>query len=180
MVLEFLKAELDSSRFGALYPQMIGGYATRALATSQDGSEIATALRLCVLTMVRGYANRTLLFDGFPTDVTWWRADLLSDDLNNLMHVRDPAFVASSRLVRESANSYASSFNKVDATAIEEMAEKYRSGAPLARPIVAADHGRLVVIEGNLRAIAYIVADVDGPYPIILGRSPAMSIWPRF
>src|SRR5881394_2166044 len=96
MVLAFLRAEIESARFGHYYNDAIA-------ANRLDPDELINrgdiadarqqALRAALLGAIRGYAKDARLFPGFPTDATWIRVELEADDAHLLRYADYPDWV---------------------------------------------------------------------------------------
>jgi hypothetical protein len=77
MVVAFLRAEIDSSRYDdhIKTPLAQGGSERRLIDEPNLADPAENALRKQLLTF-RGYEARTALFAGFPADATWRRVTL--------------------------------------------------------------------------------------------------------
>jgi len=176
MILEWLTAELKSKRFA--YPDQIGGRRSVDLVTDpslENGSD--NAARRDLLTEVRGYSSRTLIFTGFPTKVDWFWASLAHEDLGRLFYLNDEGWVRltnGTRVVVDGATNIAGT---KDAEAVTAIADEYASGNPPPRPIIVEHEDRLIVLEGCLRVTAFVVSNQPGPLQVLLGRSPHMGGW---
>jgi hypothetical protein len=69
MVLAFVQAEIDSARFGPRYAAIRSNSGLERSSIVDEPnlqSDTENRIRRGLLTAVRGYGNRTLLFKGFP------------------------------------------------------------------------------------------------------------------
>jgi hypothetical protein len=82
MVLAFLQAEIDSTRFGGYYSQILSNSSLdRSLIDKPDmQSAQDNRVRRQLLKLVRGYEDGTYLFQGFPGGVTWRRIGLTPEE----------------------------------------------------------------------------------------------------
>jgi hypothetical protein len=96
MVLAFLQAEIDSARFGHIYRQiLVNSRLQRESLIDHPDKRSApdNALRRQLLTQVRGFGDRTLLFLKFPLDVAWRRATIGPADFSTLKYTNDRNWV---------------------------------------------------------------------------------------
>src|ERR1019366_4177138 len=99
MVLAFLRAEVESPRFGAIYSQYLDrlntcGISRERLIDSADlNSPRENAQRIELLKAVRGYRANNLLFRSFPNDVTWRRVGVEPSDWMNVRYANYPTWV---------------------------------------------------------------------------------------
>jgi hypothetical protein len=97
MVLAFLKAEIDSPRFGSRYRTILAnsGLDRRSVIENADlRSEQGKLIRRELLKLVRGYGTGQALFRGFPHNVQWRRVLLDQTDLSKLKYANEPSWVA--------------------------------------------------------------------------------------
>jgi hypothetical protein len=86
MVALFLRAELDSPRFGPAIRDRLAadGVDARVLREPDLGDEAENGYRRLLLDRTRGYLSREGLFGGFPGDVRWHWAALGRDELGDV------------------------------------------------------------------------------------------------
>jgi hypothetical protein len=180
MVLAFLKAEIDSERFGPFYQEPLAqsGFDRGTLIDSPDlHSPRQNAVRMNVLARVRGG-----LFQGFPADVTWRRVALEKADIPRLKYLNHLGWIDFSgrtRLVSDGAKNIHSRIlpNNTNPR-ILAMADDVGRGKTYPELIaVALDGEDIVLVEGHMRATAYILAGWPAPIDCILGASPTMHKW---
>jgi hypothetical protein len=65
------------------------------------------------------------------------------------------------------------------ASKIRDMAQSLQNGDDFTAALILADvgDGRLVVIEGNHRATALVIANVGRSIPALIGSWPVMGAW---
>src|SRR6266852_5698589 len=92
MVPAFLRAEVESSRFGGRYPSHFANFGQfefdqRVLIDAPDlHSDQQNAIRWWILAAERGYGIGLSLFTGFPYDVAWRRVALQPTDFWRLRY----------------------------------------------------------------------------------------------
>jgi len=188
MVLAFIKAEVDSVRFGALYQNCFDqlkpyGFDRGALV---DGADIHSAqqnaVRKEILKAIRGYGANQFLFIRFPTNVTWRRLALEQMDLCKLKYANCPPWVELSnntRLVTEGAKNLGPDTPaKDDAANIRAVADDLKRGRRYPELIGVDDpNGHIILMEGHTRATAYVLAKLPERVECIVGSSPTMNNW---
>lgn len=187
MVLAFIKAEVDSPRFGTPYQQGFEQVSSRGITRHMliDNPDLASTQqngwRIGFLRAVRGYRANTLLFPGFPEIVSWRRVGLEPADFSRLKYANHPTWAALSggtRLVVNGARN-------VDRVVVEDANDNIRSvEAALRRGVrypeligVDGDGGDIILVEGHTRATAYVLAQLPDRVECIVGSSPAMNNW---
>ncbi len=188
MVLAFLRAEINSPRFGPLYKQCFDqlrpfGVTQQMLLDNADlGSPLHNRQRIEILKAVRGYRGNNALFTGFPEDAKWRRVDLEPSDWIKTKYANYPTWVTLSGGTRIVAHG-AHNINSIPATEdanknIEQIVTALKNGRRYPELIgVDADNGEIVLVEGHSRATAYILARFTEPVPCIIGSSPMMNHW---
>jgi hypothetical protein len=188
MVLAFLRGEIKSPRFGALYKPCFDhlhpfGFSPQNLVENADlRSPRDNAQRIQILKAVRGYRANQWLFTGFPNDVFWRRVVLEPADLNTVKYANYPTWVTLSggtRIVADGAKSIDSVAAAEDANRnIKAVADDLRSGKRYAELIgVDGEAGEIILAEGHTRATAYAVAQLPERIECIVGSSPNMRNW---
>jgi hypothetical protein len=168
MILEFAKAECD-------------GHPLVTNADLEDADQNRQRERLLD---GRGYSSRCALFMDFPRDVTWRLATLSIADFEALQYLNCTPWkklAASLRVTDGAASVVAETFQpcfKDRAAKINAIAQSLRGGVDLtALILVEAGDGRIIVAEGNHRATAFVVADIDRPILAMIGTSAGMAPW---
>src|SRR5438128_4998277 len=95
MILAFLRAEIDSHRFG--YRARLGVLAQPLIDNANLGDARANAMRKALLRDTRGYGVNSALFTGFPGNVTWRRFRLDPEDVRALRYANYATWVDLSR-----------------------------------------------------------------------------------
>jgi hypothetical protein len=181
----FLRAEIDSSRYSLCINQTLTSLGSTAqIIYSPDITNTSeNDIRRMVLSACRGYPDR-LLYQGFPSDVTWRRVQLMSDDFENLLNanVANSQFLLglsrTTRRVAEAAKNYANDPITPETQHLPGVLAALRSGKAF-DPLIAAEApgGPLVLMEGHSRAIAYAIEDRTDDVAAFVGTSPLMVEW---
>ena len=182
MILAFLQAELFSPRFGPQYTYWLAQFRrTPDIITNPDLTNAGdNAVRKTLLTNVRGYANKTYLFRGFPPDVQWHHVTLEQKDIDELRYANYPTWTALSGGTRRVADGARHLHTHPTAENADQnvpgVIQALRKGTTFP-PLIAASNGDgpLVLIEGHTRATAYLIAGT--PTDVIVGTSPHMTEW---
>jgi hypothetical protein len=151
MVLAFLRAEVDSPRFGPSARAALGNDLRLVAVAANPNDAGQNAKRHDALASYRGYGRHAFLFAGFPTHVAWQRVALDHDDFADLVYARSPEWVLlsrGSRLIRDGASAVGEADPMPDQATTASIARA--NGWPpqaLARPKIAAD------VRGNVAGI---------------------------
>lgn len=186
MIAEFLKAELDSSRFreGSLKAlDMLG--CDKSLLENPDFTDIAeNQKRSKVLGLTRGWPNEWL-FTGFPEDTTWHFIEMSQQEMGQCYRLKShPDMPEQDRLLANTARSLkkGEEVENIDSGLVEQMASKIKQQQFLPPPILVSEDftSKKVLIEGHSRSTAYCLIDksyLPNGLPAILGTSPNISRW---
>jgi hypothetical protein len=199
MVLCFLKADIDSPKWGPYYDHSLQ---TRRLdraslivnADLTDGSANSNSGK--VLGDVRGYGRDDDLFRRFPNDTKWRRLSIDPSEFGSLKYINSEPFLelsANTRSVLDGAqnvkNSPADLMARIDRVVnddsaaklfarINDAAKKVTKGLAMAPLILVEDtQKKLTIVEGNTRATAFAIVETK-PIPAIVGSAPGMKDWP--
>jgi hypothetical protein len=180
MVLCFLRAEIDSPIRGQFYKQILDIllFDRSSLIDNADLNDCRTnCVRGIVLGAIRGYGHNRALFDGFPPDTTWRHVLLDPVDFKSLKYIGDRASwqnLASTRSVEDGARNYV--HDQALAARVDGLVQEINRGALIPELILVEEADRLVVLEGNTRATAYVKAATTS-IPALIGNSPTMRQW---
>lgn len=186
MIAAFVKAEFDSARFQAAYRQETGhlNVAQGDLIDQPDtANREANDRRRRLLRAVRGYNAGRYLFQGWPTDVQWWRARVALDELARFKYAQYQTWVdlsKGSRLVRDGAANVDTVLVGENANAnIKAVAAAVRAGRRFPELLLVAEtlQGHFVLVEGHVRATAYVIARAPDPVDVLVGVSPNIKSW---
>ena len=201
MILEFLRAEVDSPRFG---PSVAYAIATLGSGSTRehliDNGDTTNAeqniMRSTILRSYRGYPDEDL-FRGFPLDTTWVQCSLQLEDLKVVQYAKIAEWMQLSqdtRLVGVAAqvvaldrvesisNRYGlseQSANKLRETArnVRSVAHDYRQGKRYPKLIGVRVGTGIVLLEGHTRATGFVLSGLVRSIELYLGSSDAMNRW---
>jgi hypothetical protein len=184
MILEFVKAELESPIYRDRC-RIPTGYTRAELVDHPDLKNADhNAARLSML-FYRGYTTRSWLFSGFPHGVEWSLCRFTLAEIGSFKYAKVPPWstlVDKDRLVNdgaleiENARDRALSL-KVPVAAILDVRRQFKNGKAFARLIAAEVDGSYVLVEGNVRATAFVGSHVDRSVEVIVGQSYGFKGW---
>ena len=185
MVLAFLKAEIDSYRFGPAYKIVLSmrGLSRSPLIENADLQNTCdNRTRIGLLQEVRGYGANQYLFAGFPNNVLWRRVTLRQTKLRILKYAYYPEWIklsGGSRSVIDGARNIDAIQVREDINAdVKAIVEKTKNGESFPELIAVQGNGSdLILIEGSKRATAYAIAKRPRIIHLIVGSSPDMANW---
>jgi hypothetical protein len=188
MIAAFVRAELDSERFGpAVRAASRRHRVPRRVVEHPDTADARqNAQRLAILRDYRRYGLDRSLFDGFPYDgVAWTRVALGRDEVLAIRYIDYDYWVelsGGSRLPSEAARRIlAGEADPAHTAHWLRVARALDRGAafPELIAVTAGGGAPLVALEGHLRLTAYALRPEHIPDPLtaILGSSPHMPRW---
>ena len=188
MVAAFLRAEVDSPRFGPLLADQLRSkkISPSILREPDVRNDMENQTRADLLSESRGYRRNAALFHGFPDDCQWKLVAMTRSDLNNVKYINYDYWVELSggtRLVADAAKWIRS--GKVKDEFIDEcilaVARDLARGKSSPEMILATDEQamKLVVLEGHVRMTAYVLTPAYIPRELrtIVGFSPNIDKW---
>jgi hypothetical protein len=191
VVLAFVKAEIDSPLYSPMYHTQLAtlGASRETLIDNADlSNQPQNNLRKKLLRSARGYPDQSL-FSNFPRDATWRRVRLEPIEVGALKNGRFANWIelkkggrSVTRGAAEIASGLAEQSANADirtiAAAVKDVAGKIRAGHKFPELIVVqAEDGSLILLEGNTRATAYVLAGKSEPIEVFVGSSAQMSFW---
>lgn len=190
MVATFLRAELDSPRYGERIRQLlteVGSEEALLLAPKLDDVG-ANARRGELLERDRAWLSREGLFNGFPEQVEWSLVGLDPEEVLGILHIDWDWWLRLSGGTRRPLDAAARiRANQVPGSTAEEheaIAARLESDDPPPELIVVStpDCSRLVAVEGHVRLTAYALYPEHLPQelPVYFGISEDMSRWSEF
>ncbi|HEY4347623.1 MAG TPA: hypothetical protein VGM80_08530 [Gaiellaceae bacterium] len=186
MIATFLRAEIDSARYGEKLGGLLAGAGhDPAVLRNPDLTNVRdNAFRRALLDEHRAYGRREGLFDGFPPDVEWFRAELSQDEVLDILFIDWDWWLAISggtRKPRDAARLIrAGQIAGVDAAGHEDVAAALdRSGQPELIAVAARAGAQLVLVEGHYRLTAYALFPEHLPdrLEVIVGLSERITGW---
>ena len=186
MVATFVRAELDSGRYGATLRELLArdGREERVLRHPDLDSPDECRYRRSLLDEHRAYERREGLFFGWPEGVDWHRAALTPDEVLGIRYIDwDWWLEASGGTRRPSEAARRIRANEIPGVTVAEH-EAFADAAAQPELIVATTDALqpLVLVEGHARLTAYALFPerLPGGLEILLGVSPAMAGWCQF
>jgi hypothetical protein len=196
MIASFLLAEIDGARPNA---DAIRRALTRyewpeSLVRNADLTDAAAnAQRAQLLDESRGWPDKWL-FERFPADVEWHRAELDSGEVGDVLSVNDQTWLDLSHDSRRIADCATSArtgplkslpagearMNVAEAAVRGHwIARRYAAGDLLEPPILVAptSGSPLIALEGHTRLVGWQLVERTDPLPIILGLSDHLGSW---
>lgn len=183
VVLAFLKAEIDSPKWGRKYSRALRDLNLDRVflvdAANPTDARACEARRV-LLGRVRGYGINRGLFTGFPRDTTWRRVELAPSDFRRLRSIsRDDRWsnlTRGTRLIEEAARNNLGTYPEL-AERVNIARQRIEQGLPMAELImVENDVGDLILVEGHTRATAYAML-ADRSFQSFIGTSSLISRW---
>jgi hypothetical protein len=187
MIAVFLRAELDSSRYG----ETLRGFLARdgrdegVLRQPDLADPHANRYRSGLLEEYRAYERRDGLFGGFPRQVDWFRAVLTRDEVLDVLFINWHWWLKISddtRRPREAARRIRAGLVPGCTVEEHEPLAAALKGNPLPPELIIAttpNHSPLVVLEGHFRLTAYALFPecVTDELEVLLGVSEEMAEW---
>ncbi len=187
MIATFLRAELDSERWGETVRDALGRHgADVSVVTSPVLDADENALRRRILDETRGYGAREGLFAGFPDDVSWQRVRLTRAELSAVRYIAYDYWVELSGGSRRPADAAERIRSDIRVFGVAndgffEAAEAVRARArwPELILVSAVAAGGDVVLEGHVRLTACALAPeaVPAETEVLRGFSPRIAEW---
>ncbi len=183
MISQYLLNEFYSDCFNKSIVKQL-----KDLGLSQDiilnpdiNDEVQNDFRGRILTGYRGFANKTFMFENFPSEVEWTRALINQDEIFRIQYINSEDWIelaGGTRSPKEASLNIRyelKSFNPK----IVEAAESLRMGNIFNTLILVTDHHKLIILDGHLRITAYMLEPDLIPHSleVIVGFSPKLSNW---
>ncbi len=180
MVATFLRGELDSTRFGENITKILDElHVDKSIITSPNlKNKKENDLRKKILTHHRGYSTKEMLFSQFPDTVNWYKTTIpkkLLFDLRYIEYSYWTEITGGSRKVKDAIDTIKAGrlvFNQSNEP-FYKAAEAVRNGITFPHLILVTKKGpeSAIILEGHLRATAYVLAFDQAPdeVPVILG-----------
>lgn len=184
MVLEFLRAEIDSPRFGPHCDAVLrqtGMTRPQLLDTPDLGDKHGNRARAAILGTTRGYGQGRWLFAGMPADTTWRRVEASPAELGTFRFARHEVWLRLSRDTRLVADGAANvdvvETGEATRDNVRGIISRLQRGDSFPQLIAVTDGGVPVLVEGHTRATAYVRANTPAGIAVLIGYSPLMSQW---
>jgi hypothetical protein len=190
VVAVFLRAELDSPRYGERISELLpaAGLDESALLAPELEDADTNTRRARVLEEHRAWLRRDGLFGGFPEEVDWALVGLTPEEVLGVLYINWDWWLRVSggtRLPLDAASRIrADEVPGSTADSHEPIAALLRTDDPPPELIVAStpDLARLVALEGHVRLTAYALFPEYLPeeLAVYLGTSEHMERWALF
>ncbi len=190
MIATFLRAEVDSRRYGdKLRALLVRDGRSEDVLRRPDLNDVeANAYRRRLLDEHREYVRREGMFGGFPRGLEWFRATLDRDEVLEIRYIDWDWWLelsGGSRRPRDAARRIrAGLIPGATAAGHEPLAAALQSGLPPPEPIAVAPRALapLVLVEGHVRLTAYALFPDCLPrsLEILLGVSDEIATWWAF
>jgi hypothetical protein len=186
VVAAFLRAELDSGRYGATLRALLArdGRPEDVLRRPDLDSGMDNDYRRAVLDEHRAFERREGLFFGFPRRVEWQRAALAPDEVLAIRYINWEWWLdasGGSRRATEAARRIRA--GELAGVTVDEH-ESFADAAAQPELIAAAtpELDPLVLVEGHARLTAYALFPERLPpeLELFVGISPEMPAWCQF
>ncbi len=186
MVAEFLKAEIDSPRWGgAVRNGLLKYHLPETVVRDPDvGDPVQNLARAAVLEY-RGWGQNTILFEEWPQGLEWSVVEFSEADLPNIFygfHSEWSEFTRNTFRVADGASRIKSGdqdlHSSIPVDGIKDMVPLMRAGERLP-PVIAIgtpDAVTIVMVEGWARVTAWAVADAKNGLNALFGAGPLSSL----
>ena len=188
MIVIFLKAEINSSRFSKFILNILrnDGKERDIVTSPNTNSREDNEYRRSILERYRGFSSKTRLFNGFPSNIDWKKVSLSKDELKDVKFIKENYWIAlssGSRLASDAVKNIRKGtevFGKSN-EAFFEAAKALERGEKLPPMILVTTGERmpLVALEGNLRLGAYHLKpeNIPSQLEVVVGYSPQFREW---
>jgi hypothetical protein len=187
MILAFVQAEWDSSRYGSDFRYLLNHNAD--LVRSPDLDDPAdNEARKDALSRIRGYGANEGLFRGFPREVTWTRYACTRDDIGAMRYLNHTRWAKltrnGSRLVRDAVPNIfliptPETIREIVTGILGEMGRGRRFPALVA--VMQKGDAAPILVEGHARATAYVIGlQGDDEVEVITGHTKDLGHWPFY
>lgn len=188
VIAEFLRAEIDSPRFGSRVRARIeaDGRDDSVVRDPDTANAADNAFRAALLHSYRGVGGSAPLLEGLPERIEWHRAAIARDALDEVHYIDYPywnelsAGTRSPRVAAERIRAGITALNRPN-DAFISLAARLCAGEALGTPIlVAPERGApAVILEGHTRVTAMLLEPECLPDPVefLVGFAPGVRDW---
>ncbi|MGI6705582.1 MAG: hypothetical protein ACOX6S_04760 [Clostridia bacterium] len=186
IIAEFLKAEINSPRFRDEIIAALNGIDDKLITQPNLHSDMENRLRKEILGKVRGYGQNRDLFENFPSDVTWYRANIHKAELHNVMYIDYSYWNALSNNTRLPIHARANILKDVRVFDVSnqgffEIHSLFKKGVSFPRLILVSmnPNTRIVVLEGHARLTGYFLEPklIPETMEVMIGYSEDFRYW---
>ena len=187
MVAEFLRAEIDSDRFGDGVKKVLvdKGYSeeliTKSIYNQEDNEKRRSVLAEC-----RGYCENKNIFENFPDDVRWFEGTINVEDLDSIKYIYWDWWLeltSGTRLIKDAVRNIngGKEVGELEVKRFAQILARIKEGKEISRPIIVAKDkdSQMVILEGHARLTAYGLDRTVFPeeMSVIFGFSKNMDKW---
>jgi hypothetical protein len=187
----FLKAEHDSDRFGSELMSAIqsNGLDEKLIIHPNIFNKDENRVRRKVFGEYRGFGLNQGLFEGFPQDISWFRANITNEELSRVLYINWDYWIEVTQGTRSPLTLANRIKNKLidedeEVGRFKEVARMFESGKQFDELILVAKdrQSRLVVLEGHARLTAYFLSKRGTPdnLEVIIGFSEEIEAWGNY
>jgi hypothetical protein len=191
MISVFLKAEINSDRFGPTVLSFLQKYNLNRGIVDNPNIENRedNEQRRKLLGEFRGYRNNLYIFQDFPSDIKWFRAFLTKDELSKVLYINWDYWVEETkgtRLPQDLVKRIETKDLPEDKEVLRfrQVAESIKSGVKLPELIIVSEdeHSKLVVVEGHVRLTSYFLIPemIKEETEVIVGFSKDIRNWENY
>lgn len=184
MVAAFLKAEVDSPRWKAGIQDACNSMnIMRTIIDEPDLNDINENDCRAKLLHPRGYPQKQAIFYGFPNNVQWVKVLLNPTDFRMIRVLNAQPwidFTGGSRIAWDAAQNFKTGKIVHDVKEhILSVQKKLEDGVILPEIILVGKSlkDNLVILEGHVRSMAYLMNEKNKEFVAIVGLSEAIASW---
>jgi hypothetical protein len=186
VVAEFLRAEIQSKRFGENIRKALGNVDDRIITEPDLNDPEENRYRKKILGDARGYGRNKGLFENFPRQVNWYRAVVSKEELKSVMYINYSYWnelSSGTRLPAEAAKNIQNGVEVFDVSndGFKQIQHEIRRGAVFPKLIFVSrnERARVVVLEGHARLTAYFLdeAHIPAELEVMIGFSEQFAEW---
>ena len=188
MIAEFLKAEINSPRFGKkIIDSLKKDKKTKKILIKPDlKNPNENIYRNNLLGKVRGFGKNKLLFENFPKDMTWELATLNKNELKKIKYISYSYWNELSNKTRLPLEAAKNIKKDVEIYGISnkgffEILSEIKKGKKFPSIILVTknNRSRIVILEGHARITAYFLEPkyIPSKIKVIIGYSNKINKW---
>ncbi|MFH1171642.1 MAG: hypothetical protein V1778_03830 [bacterium] len=179
MVLEFVRAEMESPRFSGRYMDWLSQH---GYSPDVDLENVPPDVRKELLVTVRPGLFKTL-----PKDIVWHDVLVEQQDWEKILYFNEEVwrnFSSGTRLVKRGIEKLGLPNHHKITKRVAEITKQLKAGETIPKIILVStvEQSKLVLLEGHVRATAYVASGVyrEREIPAILGTSDRITEWGWF
>ena len=188
VIAEFLRAEIDSPRFGSRIAARISadGRADAIVRTPDTTRADDNEYRAALLHSYRGVGGSAPLLEGLPQRIDWRRIAIARDEIGDIRYIDYPYWnelSGGTRSPHVAAERIRAGFTAMDRPndAFHALAARFCAGDQLGMPILIAvdDTTAPIILEGHTRVTAMALRPECLPAQIeaFIGYAPGVRDW---